>query len=144
VRKRVDQSLFVNGRLPRLILIVCCFAAFVACKAEPEREAPSAPTSVASIETFLPESMRTIFKRSCESCHGYDGHGIAGVAPDMLRSSGRKPEEWENYFVNPLSLHPGAQMPSTVWMSQDEIKAVAAFLANLPGPNNHDSTPQPR
>jgi len=136
VRKRVNPSPIVNVRLLSLILIVCFFAAFVACKAEPKREAASAPTSVASLETYLPESVRTIFKRSCESCHGYDGHGIAGVAPDMLRTFGRKPEEWENYFVNPQSLHPGAQMPSTVWMSQDEIKTVAAFLANLTNRNS--------
>ena len=134
----------MKNRLSSLILIVFCFAAFGACAVEPEREAPSAPTSVTSVETFLPENVRTIFKRSCEACHGYDGHGIAGVAPDMLRSLGHKPEEWENYFVNPQSVHPGAQMPSTVWMSQDEIKTVAAFLANLPDPNNHDSAPELR
>ncbi|MEP7339697.1 MAG: cytochrome c [Acidobacteriota bacterium] len=144
MRERFDPSPIVNDRLLSLILILCCFAAFAACRTEPEREAPSAPTSVASVETFLPESMRTIFKRSCESCHGYDGRGITGVAPDMLHSFGRKPEEWENYFVNPQSLHPGAQMPSTVWMSQDEIKSVSAFLAKLPDPNNRDSTPEPR
>ncbi|MEO6725869.1 MAG: cytochrome c [Blastocatellia bacterium] len=134
----------MKSRLPSLVLMMCYFAAVAACKVEPEREAPSAPTSIASVETFLPESMRTIFKRSCESCHGYDGHGITGIAPDMLRSFGHKPEEWEKYFVNPQSVHPGAQMPSTVWMSQDEIKTVAAFLANLPDPNNRDSAPEPR
>jgi len=129
----------VKRRLPSFILIASCFAAFGACAVAPAREVTTAPSSVASIETFLPDSVRTIFKRSCESCHGYDGHGIAGVAPDMLRSFGRKPEEWETYFISPQSAHPGAQMPSTVWMSQDEVKMVSAFLANLPNSNDRSS-----
>lgn len=103
-----------------------------ACTVNPEHEPLSPPpASVVSVETFPPDSVRAIFKRSCESCHGYDGRGIAGIAPDMLRTFGHKAEEWESYFINSKGLHPGAQMPSTIWMSQDEIKAVANFLANL-------------
>jgi mono/diheme cytochrome c family protein len=123
------------------LLTVSWLAAFGACAVAPKREAAPKPASVASVEIFLPDSVRAVFKRSCESCHGYDGHGIAGIAPDMLRSFGHKAEEWEAYFVNPQSVHPGAQMPSTVWMNQDEIKAVATFLANLPNPSDRASAP---
>jgi len=129
----------VKSRVSSFLLIIFCFAAFGACTVAPEREAAPKPATVASVETFLPDSVRVVFKRSCESCHGYDGHGIAGIAPDMLRSFGHKQEEWEAYFVNPQSVHPGAQMPSTVWMNHDEIKAVAAFLANLPNPSDRAS-----
>ena len=134
----------MKRQLPTFTLILVCFAVFGACRVEPEREATPAPASIASVEPFLPESVRNIFKRSCESCHGYDGRGIAGIAPDMLRSFGHKAEEWERYFINSQSTHPGAQMPSTVWMSQDEIKTVAAFLANLPNPNDRVIAPDAR
>ena len=137
----MNASRAVKRRPQLLILILFCFAIVGACTVQPEREAAPEATSVASLEPFLPESMRTIFKRSCESCHGYDGHGIAGIAPDMLRSFGHQAEEWEHYFQ---TNHPGAQMPSTVWMSQDEIKTVAAFLANLPDPNDRIITPEGR
>lgn len=95
----------------------------------------------ASVETFLPSEVRTIFQRSCESCHGPDSKGIAGVAPSILQRSKRSAEEWAKYFsdlpgtspVESKSAHPGARLPSTIWMNPDEIKAVAGFLANLNG-----------
>ena len=78
----------------------------------------------------------------CETCHGYDGRGIYGVAPDMLRPSKRSVSDWINYFSAPPnappSLHPGAQMPSAVWMNRDEITAMAAYLAQL---NGQDAAP---
>jgi len=128
----------VKSRLPVFVFTLCCFTALAACTARSEPEIAPPPASVASVETFLPDGVRVIFKRSCESCHGYDGRGIAGIAPDMLRSFGHKAEEWEKYFINPQGAHPGAQMPSTVWMSQDEIKTFASFLASL---NARDAAP---
>ena len=112
-----------------------------ACAVNSERETASPPAQTASVETFLPSEVRTIFRRSCESCHGPDSKGIVGVAPSILRRSERSLEEWTKYFseipaASPnesKSLHPGARMPSTIWMNPDEIKAVAGFLARLNG-----------
>ena len=85
---------------------------------------------IASVEGFMSEPLRTVFRRSCESCHGIDGQGIAGIAPDLRRSKSRSPEEWEAYLRHPGDSHPVAQMPP-VWLDQDEIKIVAAYLADL-------------
>lgn len=119
------------------MVIAGSLALLGACAAEPEREARSSATPSVSVETFMPDNIRSIFRRSCESCHGYDGHGIAGIAPNMLSRSERSAEEWVKYFSDltngTKSLHPGAQAPSAIWMNQDEIKAVAAFLADLNG-----------
>ncbi len=126
--------------------VLVFLAALGACAAEPERETLSPTTQTASVETFLPSEVRTIFQRSCESCHGPDSKGIAGIAPSILRRSERSAEAWAKYFSDlPGTLpneskraHPGARLPSAIWMNPDEINAVAAFLANL---NGQGSTP---
>ena len=85
---------------------------------------------IASVEGFMSEPLRTVFRRSCESCHGIDGQGIAGIAPDLRRSKSRSPEEWEAYLRTSSDSHPVAQTPP-VWLDEDEIKIVAAYLADL-------------
>jgi mono/diheme cytochrome c family protein len=126
--------------------ILVFLVALGACAATSERETASPAKQTASVETFLPSEVRIIFRRSCESCHGPDSKGIAGVAPSILRPSERSAEEWIKYFseipgASPnesKSLHPGARLPSTIWMNPDEVKAVAGFLAKL---NGQSSTP---
>jgi len=81
-----------------------------------------------SVETFMPERVRIAVKRSCESCHGIDGHGIAGVAPALDRAIQRSPAEWGKYLRQSRHAHPVSQAPP-LWLDEDEIKAVAEFLA---------------
>jgi mono/diheme cytochrome c family protein len=131
----------VKSNLPSLMALVLFLASLGACAAAPEPEATSRPAQTVSVETFLPSEVRTIFRRSCESCHGPDSKGIAGVAPSLLRRSERSTEEWIRYFSEipgaPTSQskrpHPGALLPSTIWMTTDEIKMVAVYLANRNG-----------
>jgi mono/diheme cytochrome c family protein len=121
--------------------LVLFLASLGACTAAPEPETTSRPAQAASVETFLPSEVRTIFRRSCESCHGPDSKGIAGVAPSLLRRSERNAEEWIKYFSEApgapasqsKSAHPGALLPSTIWMNTDEIKMVAGYLASRNG-----------
>lgn len=130
-----------NIRRASSVTTLAFLALLGACTAEPEREAASHPAQAVSVETFLPSEVRTIFRRSCDSCHGPDSKGIAGVAPSMLRPSNRTAEEWIKYFSEipggspneSKSLHPGGRLPSTIWMNPDEIKTVAGFLANRNG-----------
>lgn len=123
--------------LPSLMFIVSFLICLSACAPNSDPPAASSPNSIASLELFPPENVRQIFKRSCESCHGYDGRGISGIAPDMLRPSNRTAEQWAKYFSSstnePRGQHPGGQMPSAVWMNQGEINTVAAYLAQLNG-----------
>lgn len=112
-------------------------AALAACAATPEHQS-AASTASAGVEPFLPSEVRAVFQRSCQTCHGPDGKGITGVAPGIPRASNRSAEDWIKYFsetpgasTNEIpGLHPGARLPSTIWMNPDEIKAVATFLAN--------------
>ncbi len=81
----------------------------------------------ASVEGFMPEQVRVIYRRSCQSCHGLDGRGIVGVAPDLKRVRYRGAAEWERYLRNPQSAHPVSRMPP-VWLDHDEIKVMAEYL----------------
>jgi mono/diheme cytochrome c family protein len=83
---------------------------------------------VTSIEAFMPERMRLIFKRSCQSCHGIDGQGIAGIAPALRRDNRRSIDEWGRYLREPHKAHPVSQGPP-LWLDDDEIEAVAEYLA---------------
>jgi mono/diheme cytochrome c family protein len=83
---------------------------------------------VTSVEAFMPERMRLIFKRSCESCHGIDGQGIAGVAPGLRSSNRRTIDEWGRYLREPHNAHPVSQRPP-LWLDDDEIRTVAEYLA---------------
>lgn len=126
---------YKKAKLP-LLLVCLCAALFAACQqmAETETKKEIVDTSVASIETLMPERVRTVFSRSCESCHGMDGHGIVGIAPDFRQSAQRSPDQWQKYFNDPKGAHPGGQMPTLLWLNQDEIKSVAEYLSTLHQP----------
>ncbi len=78
----------------------------------------------------MPEQVRVVFKRSCESCHGVDGHGIAGVAPSLSRANRRSAGEWGKYLKDSRKAHPVSQLPP-VWLDDEEVIAVAEYMANL-------------
>jgi cytochrome c2 len=85
---------------------------------------------VTSVEIYMPEPVRVIFKRSCESCHGVDGRGITGVAPNLKDASHRSAAEWEKYLRTPHRAHPVSQI-TPVWLDGDEFKTMAEFLTDL-------------
>lgn len=78
-------------------------------------------------EDFMPERARVIYARSCASCHGPDGHGITGVAPDIYRAKYRAASEWEKYLRESKDAHPVPQ-PPPLWLDADEIKEMAEYL----------------
>lgn len=93
-------------------------------------EQRSLDPETASIEAFMPERVRIAVKRSCESCHGIDGHGIAGVAPALDRAIQRTLADWGKYLRESSRAHPVSQAPP-LWLDDDEIKAVAEYLAQI-------------
>ncbi|HMY75340.1 MAG TPA: hypothetical protein PLQ88_26205, partial [Blastocatellia bacterium] len=85
-------------RFPTLLTLFVALTALAACTATPERESVSSAPPMASVETFLPSEVRNIFQRSCQSCHGPDNQGLAGIAPGILQRSNRNAEDWMKYF----------------------------------------------
>jgi len=92
---------------------------------------PGLPTSALNVEPVRPEAVQAVFERSCKLCHGPDGRGIIAVAPDVRRAPQRSAEAWEKYLRNPKSLYSNSQMPPLEGKGDEEIKAVAAYLADL-------------
>jgi ubiquinol-cytochrome c reductase cytochrome c subunit len=127
----------IAGLLMMLLGLGLCgglFAAF----------APSSTADSSSSDEQLVADGRKLFLVGCSFCHGQNGEGVstqdgnalgptlAGVgaaAVDFQVSTGRMP-----------AVQPGAQNPTKpVSYSDDEIKALAAFVASLgPGPGVPD------
>ncbi len=84
-----------------------------------------------SIEPLMPELVRQVFIRSCESCHGPNGQGLAGVAPDLRRIALRPAPEWERYLRESKPVHP-VNSPAPLWLTADEMRVMAGYLATLP------------
>jgi mono/diheme cytochrome c family protein len=117
------------NRRHKLILLLSSFCLMGACvNSSSTIDQEGLGLQVASVEAFMPERMRLIFKRSCESCHGIDGRGIAGIAPALRRDNHRSMDEWGRYLRESHKAHPVSQGPP-LWLDDDEIKAVAEYLA---------------
>jgi nitric oxide reductase subunit C len=69
--------------------------------------------------------------RGCMNCHSL--HGKGGTSGPALDTIGRKlnKEQIEHYVRDPQSVNPKAVMPPQKELSENELEAVAGFLANL-------------
>ncbi len=111
------------------VLIVWAFL-ISACQSESANSQSGLRGYGPSVEIFMPERVRIIYKRSCESCHGIDGGGITGIAPDIKRAKRRSAEEWRKYLRSPLGAHPASQKPP-LWLDEEEVETISDFLADL-------------
>ncbi|NOT62033.1 MAG: cytochrome c [Acidobacteria bacterium] len=85
-----------------------------------------------SLEPLMPTVVARAFERSCQSCHGPAGHGIAAIAPDLRKSAMRTTEQWKQFLT---ATHQGATVPPPTWLNADEINAVANYLVSLRTPS---------
>ena len=134
-------------------LIGCCCCLFLAACAKrdaahlAEATPPAnSPALTRSLEPAVPEPVNRIFQRSCQSCHGPDGHGILAIAPDLRKAKSRSPEQWKQFLSDPQSGHPGAELAPPTWLSESEIAVMADYLTNLTllNPPVTEPTPQAR
>ncbi len=128
--------------MKRLLLFVLFVALSltIACKKKAEKSVTDVQTvarssfAVApqSIEPLMPIVVARAFERSCQSCHGPAGHGIAAIAPDLRKTAVRTAEQWTQFLTN---THQGATVPPPTWLNADEINAVANYLVSLRTPS---------
>ncbi|MGE0130956.1 MAG: c-type cytochrome [Blastocatellales bacterium] len=120
-----------NSRRNLLILIICvCAGVFHGCASQDAKDDKGGfdqSREKTSAEDFMPEQVRTVYVRSCASCHGPDGHGITAVAPDIYRANHRGADEWEKYLRDSRDAHPVGQ-PPPLWLDPDEMKQMAEYL----------------
>ena len=121
-----------NSRLSLQVLAACwATLLFVGCasqvtKDEKDEKVDRRKEKIGA-EDFMPEQVRVIYVRSCASCHGPDGHGVAAVAPDLYRAKYRSREEWEKYLRDSADAHPVTH-PPPLWLNEDEMKNMAEYL----------------
>ena len=121
-----------NSRLSLQVLAACwATLLFVGCasqvtKDEKDEKVDRRKEKIGA-EDFMPERVRVIYVRSCASCHGPDGHGVAAVAPDLYRAKYRPREEWEKYLRDSADAHPVTH-PPPLWLNEDEMKNMAEYL----------------
>jgi len=126
------KSETVNRRNSRrsLQVLAACWAAllFAGCAGQGVKdERGDRRQEKIGAEDFMPERARVIYVRSCASCHGPDGHGVAAVAPDLYRARYRPREEWEKYLRDSTDAHPVGR-PPPLWLSEEEMKDMAEYL----------------
>ena len=122
------------GRHANYWWIVAVIVFTAACRSGDDSVVTS-PSSGPSIEPLMPERVREIFTRSCQSCHGPQGNGITGVAPDLRRIPSRKSEEWGRYLRVSGKAHP-VDSPPPLWLTADEIDVMAQYLVTIPTRNS--------
>jgi mono/diheme cytochrome c family protein len=91
--------------------------------------ATSAPT--AELEPVMPEKVQVAFERNCKSCHGPEGHGITGVAPDLRRAPRRSLSEWVAYMKDQKGAHSNTKIPAMASLTEDDFEAIGGYLADL-------------
>ena len=115
--------------LIRCMLLVGLLLPIISCAGGGSSASPNG-AEAPSVEPLMSEEVRQIYARSCESCHGPNGRGIVGVAPDLRRVPARTVEEWEAYLRQSNNAHPVAQ-PPPLWLTADEMKTMAEYLTAL-------------
>jgi mono/diheme cytochrome c family protein len=81
---------------------------------------------------------KTLYKQEgCFTCHQLNGEGGA-VGPDLTTEGTRgRNEQWlAGHFKDPPAFSPGSIMPPFTNLTEDQLKALTAFLQNQKGPNN--------
>jgi mono/diheme cytochrome c family protein len=112
----------------------------------PRMGAASAPAEVppqaqATAQQAQAESIgygKTLFmQEGCFTCHQLNGQGGA-VGPDLTTEGARgRTELWlVGHFKDPPAYSPGSIMPPFTNLTEEQLKALTAFLENQKGSNN--------
>jgi nitric oxide reductase subunit C len=78
------------------------------------------------------EGERLFALNGCQSCHMVNGVG-GKVGPDLTHVGSRLPDvEWHiKHLRDPASVHPGSAMPAFGSLPDEQIEALAEYLAGL-------------
>lgn len=74
------------------------------------------------------EGLEVYARAGCSACHTIDGQG-GSAGPDLSRVGQRRSEEWlVRYTRDPRSTNPSAEMPPFSELTDEELRALAAYL----------------
>ncbi len=91
----------------------------------------TAPAAALAAEALMSEEANTGYSKSCQQCHGPDGHGIAALGTDLRLAPQRSVEAWEKYLRDPQSVDPQTTMIKPNGLTEEAYKAMAVYLADL-------------
>jgi mono/diheme cytochrome c family protein len=128
-----------------LLLLVAFIGLYLACSnpsrideaasASPTSNPAASPATVAAttaeLEPVMPEKVQVAFEQNCKSCHGPDGHGITGVAPDIRRAPRRNLKEWVAYLNDQKGVHSQTKIPAMASLIEKDYEALGGYLADL-------------
>ncbi len=94
----------------------------------------SVPSFAGPASTSDLSRARTLYaEKGCGACHAIGGVG-GKVGPD-LTAEGAKPDrdlDWHvKHFRNPATVVPGSFMPPLAGLTEDDLKALAAYMLSL-------------
>jgi len=98
--------------------------------AETPRQPEKQPDKVSSGDPQLIATGSKLYQQyRCQSCHRLNGKG-SDSGPDLTHAGQRHPElEWQiAHLKNPQKMVPGSEMPAFADLSEQELRALAAFL----------------
>ena len=136
----------MQTRLLPLLLLILSFVCYVGCSKESGTPAAETSTSnaaasasspvatpapAAELEPVMPEKVQVAFEQNCKSCHGPDGHGITGVAPDLRKAARRNLSEWVTYMKDQKGVHSNTRIPAMSSLTEDDFEAIGGYLADL-------------
>ena len=93
---------------------------------------PPAPGRVrpeaAGLSPLALEGLEVYARAGCSACHTIDGQG-GSAGPDLSRVGQSRSEEWlVRYTRDPRSTNPSAEMPPFSELTDEELRALAAYL----------------
>lgn len=89
------------------------------------------PSPAVDLEPVMPEKVQVTFEQNCKSCHGPDGHGITGVAPDLRRAARRSAKDWIAYLKDQKGAHAATKIPAMASLTEGDYEAMGGYLADL-------------
>jgi mono/diheme cytochrome c family protein len=99
---------------------------------------PQAQAAAESAPVDLIGYGKTLYRQeACFTCHRLNGEG-GTVGPDLTTEGTRgRTEQWlVGHFGNPPAYVPGSIMPAFTNLTDEQLKALTAFLLNQKGSNN--------
>ncbi len=113
-------------------LFAIAFLTYQGATAPPPPKAGTAlPEEVKALPPELARGREVYEAQGCSACHVLKGTGSA-AGPDLTRIGARRDAEWLKRFLkDPSAVRPGSVMPPYGELPEEELDALARYLASL-------------
>ena len=97
----------------------------------PPREGAAVPAEAQALPPELAKGREVFEAQGCSACHVVKGVGSA-AGPDLTRAGARRDAGWLKRFIkDPPAVRPGSEMPAFSELPEEDLDALARYLASL-------------